>query len=386
MRRSNLLAALPLLAALGCASGAGALDEAELRELAAHQGVPPSRVALPFVLDDEMRAWLAENVETRQKPEARMLDLVEALLDPRRHGTTYEAGFTGTAAEAFRRHAANCLGFTNLFVAMARELGVPVYFVAVDEVEGFQRAEEEDLVIVSRHITAAHGPTHDLRILEFSLGPEVDYHTARRVSDRTAVALYYSNRGAERLQAGEHEPARQSLQVAVAIDPELASAWVNLGVARRRTGDLGGAEAAYRRALELEPRTVSAYQNLASLLRARGDQAGAAEMLAVIPDLRTRNPFSYLILGDEAMQRGDLDEAHRFYRRALRLYRDDAEPYAALGLWALAAGDAAAAGQWLERARRIDADHPRVRRLGVRLRAFGDGPERPRAVPARLPG
>lgn len=382
MRRSlGPLAMLPLLAVLGCATAGGVLTEAELDELAVRQGVPATVVELPFALDDEMRAWLAANVSTRQKPEQRVLDLLRVLLEPRHRGITYAPSFTGSAAEVFRRHEANCLGFTNLFVAMGRELDVPVYFVAVDEVEGFQRAEGEDLVVVSRHITAGYGPAHDLQVLEFTLGPEVDYHSARRVSDRTAVGLYYSNRGAELLQQRAYEPARESLQVAVAIDPGLASAWVNLGVARRRSGDAEGAVAAYRRAIELEPRAVSAYQNLASVLRSRGDEAGAAAMLAVIPELRSKNPYSYLILGDEALQRGELDDAQRFYRRALRLYREHAEPYAALGLLALRRGDAGEAAEWLERARRIDADNPRVRRLRVRLEA-ADGPP----VSARLPG
>jgi len=373
-RRALPLALLAALAVASCSTGTGVLrSEAELREVMARRGVPASYVELPFVLDDDMRAWLAANVEPRQRMEERLEDLLHALLDPRRGGITYEAGFTGTAEQVFAARRANCLGFTNLFVAMARELGVPAYFLAVDEVEDFQRSEDEDLVVVSRHITAGYGSVHDLKVLEFTLGPEVDYHSVRRVHDLTAVALYYSNRGAELLQDGDYATARDRLQVAVAVDPELPLAWVNLGVARRRLGDLEGAEAAYREALEIEPRTVSAYQNLASLLRARGDETGAAAMLAVIPELNSRNPYSYLILGDEALNHGQLDDARRYYRRALRLYRTHAEPYAALGLWALARGDREAAREWWRRAQAIDADNPRVRRLGARLDASQGG-------------
>lgn len=359
-----LLAALPLALA-GCATGNTGLTATDLDRLAAERGVSPRTVELPFKVSDEMRAWLAEEVDDQGRFPDRLGQLLQALLAPDERGVTYRPGFTGTASEVFEQRLANCLGFTNLFVALARESGIPVYFLAVDEMEDFTR--EEDLVVVSRHITAGYGPTHELTVLEFQLGPEVDYRSVRKVDDLTAVALYYSNRGAELVRAGEAVEARHALEVATRLAPQLPLAWVNLGVARRRTHDLDGAEAAYRQALELDARAPSAYHNLASLLRLRGRDAEADQLMAVIPRLGTRNPYNFLTLGDQALARGELDEAHRFYRRALRLYRDDPEPYAALGRWAWESGDREAARRWLERAREHGADNRRVRELADKL-------------------
>jgi tetratricopeptide (TPR) repeat protein len=356
-----LLAAILPLAAVGCATGNTGLTAADLDRLAAERGVSPKSVELPFEVSDEMRAWLAAEVDDRGRYPDRLGQLLRALLAPDERAVSYRPGFTGTATEVFEQRLANCLGFTNLFVALARESGVPVYFLAVDEMEDFER--EEDLVVVSRHITAGYGPAHELTVLEFQLGPEVDYRSVRKLDDLTAVALYYSNRGAELVRSGEAMEARHALEIATRLDPELPLAWVNLGVARRRTNDLDGAEAAYRQALELDARTPSAYHNLASLLRLRGRDAEADELMAVIPRLGTRNPYSFLTLGDQALARGELDEAHRFYRRALRLYRDDPEPYAALARWAWESGDREAARRWLERAREHGADNERVREL-----------------------
>src|SRR5262249_45728338 len=177
-------------------------------------------------------------------PEERLKTLLQVLLDTRKLNLTYEGHFTGTAAEAFASHHANCLAFTNLFVGMARELGVAVFYLDVDDIQKFER--DGDLVVVSGHVSAGFGTGRDLRILDFSAAPAATYRSIRPISDDTAIALYYSNRGGELLRAGQQTAALGWLRTAVALDPDLARAWINYGVALRRTGDLPGAQAASR--------------------------------------------------------------------------------------------------------------------------------------------
>ena len=368
--------ALAALLAAGCASAGGrGLTADELTRLAASRDLPAARVELPFALDADMRAWLREQQESGRidrggPPERRLSTLLRALIHREGRGVGYQSGGTGTAAEAFRSGVANCLSFTQLFVAFAREMGIEAYFLAVDDLQSYER--RGDLVLLSGHVTAGFGPRHDLRILEFDLGPEVDYDRVRPVSDLTAVAMFYSNRGAELLTEGAQRESLEALEIAVALAPELPGAWVNLGVARRRSGDPAGAEAAYRRALEADPRAASAYQNLAALLQLRGHADEAEELLRLGAGAGSRNPYAYLELGDISLRRGRIGEARRFYRRALHLYRDRPEPYAALGLAALAAGEPAAARRWLAKARRRGAeeeDEGRVLLLASRLAA-----------------
>jgi len=370
-RRRALFAAAAAVAALaalatGCSAGPGyVIEGSDLAEVVERRGLDPAEVPHPFAVDEEMRAWLASTVPANRSLDRRLDRLLAALVSADGRHVRYGRGRTGTAREVFETGRANCLGFTGLFVALARELGVPAYFVWVDEVESY--AERDDLLVLSNHVTAGVGPHHDLRILELGGIGDVEYRSLQRISDLTAIALFYSNRGAELLQGGDVAASRQALETAVAIDPELPTAWVNLGVTRRRSGDAAGAEAAYRRALELDPGQVSAYQNLATLMRVRGEREAAGELLAAIPKLGSRNPYSYLHLGDWAMGRGDYEQAARWYRKALRLRRDAPEPRAALGSLALATGDRAAAERWLARARRLDPDAPRVRALAGKL-------------------
>lgn len=353
-----------LLALAGCASSQGPIVLDLGRELRS-RGVDPATVVVPYQLSDEMRAWVHQQVPEEATAEERLELLLTALLDPARLRIEYEARSTGTAEEVFRSRRANCLAFTSLFVGLAREVGVPVVYLDVDDVEKFEK--EGDLVVVSGHVSAGFvsGPT--LKILDFSQAPATEYRHVAPISDLTAIALFHSNRGAEALRNGKNDEALKWLRKAVAIDPALGRAWINYGVALRRSGDSPGAELAYRKALESDPNALSAYQNLAALLRFQGQEKEAEDLLAVSTRLGSRNPFIYLTLGDLSFAHGRMDEARRFYRKALKLYRSSAEPYAAMGLLSLAVGDAGDAERWLRKAVAIDQENERVKVLVSRM-------------------
>lgn len=367
-----LLLSLAVLSLAACTSGGAAsssLSRAEIEQLVRSQGVE-AQVVIPFEVGEEARAWLAETVPKKAPPARRLEILLHQLVDAEGLGIHYRAGYTGTADEVFASRKANCLGFMNLFIGLARSLGLTVYYVVVEEGQSFGR--EGDLVVVSDHIAAGYGPPHEMLLLDFVVGPPIDYRGLEPVSDRVALAKYYSNRGAEVLMAGDVAAALPWLEAAVALDPQLATSWVNLGVARRRISDLAGAEDAYRRALEADPRTHSAYHNLAALLRLRGREEEAFGLLALTDRMGTRNPYNYISLGDWSLEAGRLDDARRFYRHALILHGRDAEPYAALGELELAVGHPRKARRWLRKAERIDPEHRRVGELASLLATAGE--------------
>ena len=206
----------------------------------------------PDVLNQRMKDWLAREVPTHTNELTQLLRLLEALQrDDDGPRLRYQEGFTGTAQEAFETGAVNCLSFSQIVVAMARELGVDAFYMDVRQFEQFTK--EGDLVVVAGHMTAGFDQGVERRILEFSVGPEVEYRDAVRIEDARAHAYYHSNRGAEHLQAGEIKLAIEWLRAATEVDPALPDAWANLGVALRRDGQLQEAEAAYRFSVELDP-------------------------------------------------------------------------------------------------------------------------------------
>ncbi len=360
-----------VIASLLAGAAAAAKPRLDARQRLGHElrlrGLDPHDLTLPFELTEPMRRWAHEIAPKRLTPQRKLERLVQGLLDSDQLDLEYAWGYTGTAIEVFERQQANCLAFTNLFLGMAREVGVPVHFLAVKDVASYRKAD--DLVVVSDHVAVGYRRGQELTVYDFAEEPrDKALEGLRKISDLTAVAMFYSNRGAEALQEGRLEESVDWLETAVELDPGLANAWVNLGVGRRRTGDATGAELAYKRALELDPRIYSAYQNLTSLLyhAGRGDEArGYEEVLRRSP---TRNPYTFLALGDISLDNGRLDEARRFYRRAANLSRDDAaDSLAALGEIAAVTGDLRTARKMLRKARKLDVENPRAARLARRI-------------------
>ncbi|MCP3964372.1 MAG: tetratricopeptide repeat protein [bacterium] len=365
-----LRAASPMLAVVvltGCVSTMDLFDPERLRLALKDRGLDPDHVVVPFELTAEMRQWAHDVVPKSYSTGDKLRGLRDALFDADRMKLEYAWGHTGTAVDVFEDRRANCLSFTNLFLGMAREVGIPVFFLAVERVETYRK--QGDLVVVSDHVAVGWGDVHanDLLVFDFSEHRNEGYKAVQPLPDLTAIAMFHSNRGAETLQEGRVYDAVSWLRTAVAIDPELAPAWVNLGVTLRRAGDLDGAEDAYKHALEIDPRMSSAYQNLAALLLFQGRIDESSEYVEAMRSIPNRNPYSYLSLGDISLRNGRLEDARRFYRRAVGLSRNDAEILAALGQLAFAQGDMRLARKMLKRAQKIDQENPRTRRLAFMI-------------------
>ncbi|MCB1055689.1 MAG: tetratricopeptide repeat protein [Acidobacteria bacterium] len=360
--------ALALASSLGCTPYFDPSTRTVRSEISAH-GLDPDQVLVPFQLTPEMRSWVHGVVPDHLPPDQRAQALLEALVQLDGLNLQYKPDVTGTAAEVFETRQANCLAFTHLFIAMARAIGLNAYFLQVEDIETF--AQEGDLVINAGHITAGTGPSTAPRVLDFSDRTDIVYRNVRKISDLRAIALFYSNRGAERIRRHDPEAALPWLETATRLDPHLADGWVNLGVVLRRLGDTEGAEAAYRRALEEDPHKAAAYHNLAALYRHIGREDLVQPLLEAADQAKNRNPFTYLRLGDINLMRGNLDAAERFYRRAAQLDPELAAAWAALGDWAARSGKERAARRWLHHAQRLDADDSRAAALARRLGEAG---------------
>ena len=323
-------------------------------------------LVVPFEINDEMRRWARLKTLDGGDDLERMQQLMFALQeDSEGLRLRYREGYTGTAQEAFATGEVNCLSFSHLLVGLAREVGVDAYYLDVAYRQEFER--QGQLMVIMGHVTVGFDYGVEQQIVEFRIGPEIDYRRSRRISDRRAQAHHYTNRGAEELREGRPAEAVALLETAVEIDPDLPDAWLNLGVARRRSADLAGAEAAYKRAIDANPEYLPAYQNLSGLARLRGDDDSARQLIRLLDRRSNRNPFLLLALGDLSLEEGRLGEARSFYRRARRLGPMDAETSAALGLWAHAAGRERQARSWLTRAQLLDPESPRVLRLAETL-------------------
>lgn len=189
----------------------------------------------PFAVEPEMVRWARDTAGREQAPERILLRLASAA-GRRRPGlgireTELE---TGTAREVFHSRRANCAGFAFLVIGLARSLGVEAVVV---EVASIVRSERRGgFAIDHRHLAVGVGEEGRLHVVdrEGLLSPE--RHRFQVLEDRTAVAIYHSNRGAELLLAGQLDEALASLRHAVQVDGGLEPARRNLRVACRQTG------------------------------------------------------------------------------------------------------------------------------------------------------
>jgi tetratricopeptide (TPR) repeat protein len=348
-----------------CAIGLSVRYQRELEKLLIAKGVSPAKIVFPDRLNEEIREWLYRRVPPRPHAERYLGDLLWALEGPDGLGLQYESGYTGTAEEVFSSRQYNCLSFSHLYLALAREIGVDAQYYGVERSRRFRR--EGDVILVSGHVTVGFGIGKNQRILQFAVRPDADYRSAKPLSDLTALGLYYSNRGAEMIQSGHVQSAAEWLETATRLAPHLPGIWVNLGVARRRLGDLEGAEHAYLKALEVGERFFPAYRNLAALYRVRGQEEMRAKMFGLLGGKGNRNPYTWLALGDHSLEQGRFEEAGTYYRRALNLTSDQTEPMAALGLLALAKGRRDEARAWLVKAKRMGGAVERLDELEFSL-------------------
>lgn len=367
-RQPTLLAIVfALLFAGADSSPAGVFDRSveSLRQAIAARGLDTDEVVVPFELDPEIMSWLDEHKVPGMTQDAQVKLFLRELQSVNGRGMTYDRGYTGTAEEVFASQSFNCLGFSNLFVGLARHLGLDAYYLRVHRMQRY--GQEGSFVVASSHVTAAYGPLSNRVVLEFGFEDSDAYQTGTRLSDVQAIALFYTNRGTELLRGGELAKAEEQLRIALELDPQSPDAWLNLGVVLRRNGDTEGAEKAYNAALDRDPHLVSAYYNLSVLYRLRGDRDEARKILQTVDRRSNRNPYTYLSLGDLSMVHGQHEEAERYYRRALKLKRDDQEIQAAMGMWAAETGDLREARRRLEKAEKLEGESSRVERLTRRI-------------------
>lgn len=363
----------PMLAAMlalsGCAAGHyQPFDSAaHLQERIAERVGPEQaqRVAIPYQLDDAVRAELEGRLNPAASERRRSRDIVDFVfgwLDLR-----YSLIPTRDAVSTFQTREGNCLSFVNLFVGLAREQRLNPFYV---EVRDYRRWNYRDGVVISQgHIVAGLYLDGELSTFDFLPYRPKSYRDFRPIDDLQATAHYYNNLGAEALMAGEVPRAEELLEIASSLAPDFDKALNNLGVVYLRQGRLEEAAELYQRGLEHNPDSAPILTNLARAYQRLGREAEAAELLARIEELNETNPFYFVYRGELALSQGKPDEALRFMTRALRQESEVPEVHLGFVKVYLAMGEVRKARHHLERALKLDATNEEARRFAELLAA-----------------
>ncbi len=348
---------------LGCASGAKSIDGDAIAPELLLAGVPLGAVqAAPTLVDDrevlavsaEMRDFLSSSVHHKAASKVKFQELIDAIVSARAFGLEFDE-VTRTAAETFRLRRGNCLSFSNMFVAMAREVGLEAAFQEVDIPPDW--TERNDTFVLNGHInvTVDLGPG-GIKAVDFNVGDFRSSYDRRIISDTRALAHFFNNLGVERLQAGDTAAAGAYFRKAIVEnDRGFSPAWTNLGTLFLRQGYPAYAEAAYLQAVSANRNDEVAMSNLANLYELQGDSARAAFFRDQVVSHRNQNPFYRYYLARREYWEQNYDEAIKNLKYAILKKRNEAQFYRLLGMSYLKIGDEPAARRWLARAERVAA-------------------------------
>ena len=184
----RLLVALLLLLPLPAVADESAVPEGVVYEL-------PENPDELLRVDDEMRAFFEPRIPHTHSVERRIDAIVEAVLGENGLHFRYEANGLYDVRETFRRRAGNCVSYSMLIVAVAREFRIPAEFNEVNVRPRWNRAGK--LVLRTGHI--------NVRVPESGGDFEIDLKMmanfrasggmARAVNDARAFSSMYTSAG-----------------------------------------------------------------------------------------------------------------------------------------------------------------------------------------------
>ncbi|PHZ86418.1 tetratricopeptide repeat protein [Paremcibacter congregatus] len=305
---------------------------------ARHFSLPNDQV---MMLDEDMLEYLDRYVPRRNHELTRIRSLLTMMTGAGTLNMHYDMSKTYTARDAFHKAEGNCLAFSYLFAAFARQKGLKVSFQEVEIPPQWDEADDE-LLYFSRHVNVkvhmgdfreTSGYVVDIDRINYK-----PYYRQWTISNREAIALYYSNMGTDYLQEGNIKAAFLYLVKALRLSPRDAAIWSNLGVLYRHQGLHNYAEKAYFVALSHDGRQKSVLSNLSVLYDEIGDAEKSDYYFRLARSHQMKNPYYRYFQALEAYRSGDYDLALSHLKAALKRRDDEkrfhqllGETYAKLG-------------------------------------------------------
>jgi Flp pilus assembly protein TadD len=364
--RPLLLAVVVLIATEALAATGPRRPAFTAEELLAGATLPfpvDASIAIPsrddaFGLDAEMLAFVATTTEVRDSRK-KLVALLRGMEERGLFSLDYDET-TRTARSTYHGRQGNCLSFTMLFVGLARAAGLTATFQSVTVPPTWVN---DGKVVIGNHVNSiVRTAFGEETVVDFNIREYEAEQRSRRVDDDYALALFYTNLGAEALLRNDYAEGFAYFRAAAGIHPKMASIWVNLGVLYARHGLHEQAESAYLYALEADGQEQSAIANLAIVYESLGELDLAAEYRLAAQSYRDRNPYYHFAVATLAFDEGRLPDALAAVRKALRLKFDEADFHSLRGRVLEAMGRVSDATQSFVRAHEYaEAERERAR-------------------------
>ncbi|MEM9622064.1 MAG: transglutaminase domain-containing protein [Pseudomonadota bacterium] len=277
----------------------------------------------PLWVSPEMAEFAAIPAYRRMTHYSRFRFLMKKLLDNDYFVEQYVADATHTAAMTFERRKGNCVSYTNLFVALAREAGLDASFQLVTgrpvwNVESGYLVKNNHINVVLKQITMP-GYTNNEMTVDFNAIDMDEDASRRRISDEHAVSLFYANIAIQHLRRQEFTDAFAYLKRAITTAPANQDLWNNLGVLYSVMEQPQMAEASYRTALRLEPRNKTAIAGVAKSLEQQGRLEEAQHYAELARRYQRRNPYYHFAVAQQAYSKNAYEAALEAVNEAIQI-------------------------------------------------------------------
>jgi tetratricopeptide (TPR) repeat protein len=324
------------------------------------------KVVVPYEINDEIRELAIKSVANMRTDSDKTRAIVNAIISRTGMSISYDWLSNKTAQQVFYEGKGNCLAYTNLFIGMAREVGIDAVYVDVQTIERISK--EAEVIVNNGHITAGvrYGP--DLRMIDFTRTPEREYFGAKQIDDFEAIANYYNNQGflygyfAETAgdlgESFDPEAAELEMyQMALDVSPNFHRARNNLGVALKRRGRIDEAIEQYQLALIADPKFADAYSNLGAVYYSMGRVDEAIEQFELAAKSSGSNAYYYHHLGVIEFQRRDYRSALKHFKKAVSRDGSLADALYYIGEVYMKLGDTGKAVEAYERTLEVDPNY-----------------------------
>jgi tetratricopeptide (TPR) repeat protein len=293
-----------------------------------------ARSLIPFVSTDKILELSKETEKHYTTPKAQANAIITKIIGTNSLNVVYEQSSNLTAYEVIIQRSANCISYTNLFVAMARAMGLEAVFV--DVTQQIEFGSDKYFNYQEGHICAGVKEADQLFLFDFVYNSK-NYKRFRVIDDFEAIANFMTIMGVSNdekfLNTGNKEFKDKALyyhSAALTLSPKFTRAMNNLAVMYLREGNLDSAERLLTQALEIEDTLNVARFNLAEIYIRKGHPNIAKKLLLQNLQIAPGDPYTYHRLGQIYFSQKNLEEAERLFKRAISYKENYLEPRLAL--------------------------------------------------------
>ena len=307
--------------------------------------VEPAQTLDLIGVSPQMQAFVDDQVLKSPNGYTRFKELMEKMKMGEFFINQYDPHATYTAAEAFARRKGNCLAYTNLFIALAREARLDAKFQLVksrpewDVTSGYLVRNNHINVLVD-NVHYPGSPRSGITV-DFNLVQAQESDDTRIVSDAHAASLYYANIGIDHLRDNNLRESFAHIKRAILEAPQNVDAWNNLAVLYSVTERFAYAERAYQTALALDPNDKTAIGGLGNSLLQQGREEQAQYYIDLAQKYRMKNAYYHFALAQQAYESEMFDDALAALNDAIRLKRSVSRFYGLRAKTAEKLGDVA---------------------------------------------